>query len=310
MAVVSTSHRRVTVRRWLTFVAFVAPALVLYTGLVGYPVVTALSWSFFSWDGLRQGPFVALENYAVLFTVYPYGTEIRGAVVHNVAFFLGTLLFAVAVGLVLALLLYRVTFAKRLFQVIYATPFLISPIVIGYLWSLLLSPAFGPASAGFAELGLDWLARPWLGDTTTALPVVILIGCWQFVGFPVLLFGAALAGVPTDCLDAAAVDGAGWFRTHWSVTMPLLTPALGIVGILIFINTFNVFDLVYAIGGSTGSPAGALDVLTLLFYRAAFGGAENSIGISSALSVMLFVFVFAFSFAANALLQRREASLT
>jgi raffinose/stachyose/melibiose transport system permease protein len=284
--------------------------MLVYSTLVAYPVITALGWSFFSWNGLQRNEFVGLDNYRALFDTYPYDTQLLTAVYHNTAFFVGTSAFEYTIGLGLALLIFDFSRGRRFFQIIYSTPYLISPIIIGYIWSLLLSPAFGPASAGFKDIGLNWLARSWLGDPGTALPVTILISCWQFVGFPILLFGAALAGIPQECLDAAAVDGAGWLRRHLYITIPLLTPALGVVGILTFINTFNVFDLVYALGGSNGAPVGSLDVLGLLFYRVAFGGGSNSVGVSSALSVMLFGFVFLFSFAANKWLQSRSRSLS
>lgn len=193
---------------------------------------------------------------------------------------------------------------------LYSTPYLVSPLVVGYLWTLMLSPVYGPINGLFEGLGADALARPWLGDPNTALLSVILINAWQWAGFPMLIFGAALGGISQDYVDAARIDGAGRWGAFRYVTFPLLTPAVGVVTILSFIGAFNVFDLIYALGGSTGGPGGAFDMVVPLFYRLAFGGGTNAIGVSSALAVMLFVMVFGGSLLMDRALRRREARLS
>jgi len=141
--------------------------------------------------------------------------------------------------------------------------------------------------------------------------VVILVNAWQWVGFPMLLFSAALASIPDEYADAARVDGASSWQAFRHVTLPLLAPAIGTVSVLTFVGNFNVFGLVYAMGGSTGNPAGATDVLGLLFYRTAFqSGGVNGIGQSSALAVLMFVFIFGTSVAATRYLRRYARSLT
>ena len=105
-------------------------------------------------------------------------------------------------------------------------------------------------------MGLGSLGVPWLGDPSTALWVVVLVSAWQWVGFPVLLYGAALGGVPEELSEAARVDGAGHWQTFRSITFPLLVPAIGTVSVLTFIFAMEAFALPYALGGSTGNPAG------------------------------------------------------
>ena len=141
-------------------------------------------------------------------------------------------------------------------QTLYAMPYLVSPIVIGYLWTLLLSPTFGPVNQLLTQIGLDSWALPWLGDPKTALWVVILVSVWQWIGFPVLLYGAALGGVPEELTEAARVDGASHRQAFFKITLPLLVPAIGTVSVLTFIFAMEAFALPYAFGGSTGNPAG------------------------------------------------------
>jgi raffinose/stachyose/melibiose transport system permease protein len=290
---------------------FLTPALVLYSVFVVYPLLTALEYSLFDWHGTGRGAFVGLGNFNQLFRTYPTNLQLGRAFLHNGAFFVGTMLIQNTLGLAFAVLLHRGRRGKRFLQAAYTTPYLVSPLVVGYLWSLILNPIFGPLNNLLRAVGLGSLALPWLGDPDTALPVVIGVNAWQWVGFPMLLFAAALAGIPAEYADAARVDGASPWQAFRRVTLPLLTPAIGTVSVLTFVGNFNIFGLVYAMGGSTGNPAGATDVLGLLFYRTAFqSGGVNGIGLSSALAVLMFIVIFGTSLVATRVLRRRTEELT
>ncbi|RJL32897.1 carbohydrate ABC transporter permease [Bailinhaonella thermotolerans] len=296
--------------RWRVLAVFILPALVLYTIFIVYPLVSAFRFSFSEWKGTLEVGFAGLGNYRDLLTIYPYDEQLWRAFGHNAVFFVGTMLIQNTVGLLFAVLLFRYTRGKRTLQAAFTTPYLVDPLVVGYLWSLLLSPTFGPVNAALEAAGLESWALPWLGDTRTALPIIILVNAWQWVGFPMLLFSAALAGIPAEYHEAARVDGASSWQAFRRVTLPLLTPAIGVVSVLTFIGNFNAFGLVYAMAGSTGSPAGSTDVLGLLFYRVAFreGGLE-AIGRSSALAVLMFVFIFGVSMLASSYFRRKERAL-
>ncbi|WP_285705426.1 sugar ABC transporter permease [Microtetraspora sp. NBRC 16547] len=305
-----TGAGRRYVPRWRVLAVFLLPALLLYSVFMIYPLVSALDYSFFKWRGIRQMGFAGLDNYRDLLSIYPYDQQLWRAFAHNALFFVGTMVIQNTVGLLFALLLFQYGRGRRFLQAAFTTPYLVDPLVVGYLWSLLLNPTFGPVNALLEAVGLDSWALPWLGDTRTALPIVILVNAWQWVGFPMLLFSAALAGIPAEYHEAARVDGASAWQAFRRVTLPLLTPAIGVVSVLTFIGNFNAFGLVYAMAGSTGSPAGSTDVLGLLFYRVAFveGGVE-AIGRSSALAVLMFVFIFGVSLLATSYFRRRERRL-
>jgi raffinose/stachyose/melibiose transport system permease protein len=289
---------------------FLAPALLLYSVFVVYPLFSALQYSVFDWEGTARRGFVGAQNFVDLFTTFPLDEQLVRAFGHNLVFFLGTMLIQNTLGLTFAVLLHRRRITKRLFQTFYTLPYLVSPLVVGYLWVLMLRPQFGVLNALFDAVGLESLSQPWLGDPDTALPVVILINAWQWIGFPMLLFGAALGAIPDEYDDAARVDGASAWQSFSRITLPLLLPAIGTVTVLTFIGSFNLFALVYAVGGSQGDPAGSIDVLGLVFYRTAFEGGLNAIGHSSALAVLMFIFIFGVAVAANRFLRRKEAELT
>jgi len=294
----------------LTGTAFVIPALILFSVFILYPLITALSYSFFSWKGTLRGDFIGLENYITIFTQPPFDEALPNAFSHNLLLFAGAMVFQNSIGLLLAVVLHKIGPMKRLFQTMFTLPYLVSPLVVGYLWSLMLSPLFGPVNVTLKAIGLEELALPWLGDPTTAIWAIVFITAWQWIGFPMLLYGAALGGIPDEVNEAAQIDGARGVKKFRLITLPLLLPALGTVTILTFIGAMEAFPIPYAIGGSTGSPAGATDVMALLFYRTAFeSGDVGSIGTSSALAMLLFLFIFGVAVALRALLARGERKI-
>jgi raffinose/stachyose/melibiose transport system permease protein len=295
--------------RWRTASAFLAPAFVLYTLFMIYPLFSALQYSLFEWRGTAQGAFVGLGNFVELATRIPLNSHIVRAFGHNAAFFVGTMLVQNTLGLLFAVLLFRSRRGKRFLQIAFTMPFLVSELVVGYLWTLILNPTFGPVNELLRTIGLDGLALPWLGDPATALPIVILTNAWHWIGFPMMLFGAGLVSIPEEYEQAARVDGANAWQAFRRVTLPLLTPVIGTVSVLTFIGNFNVFGIVYAMGGSDGGPGGSTDVLALLFYRTAFDGGVDAIGVASALAVVMFAFIFGVSLLANAALRRHEERL-
>jgi raffinose/stachyose/melibiose transport system permease protein len=278
---------------WPVIGAFLLPGLILFAVVYAYPVVTALSYSLFEWRGIARGPFVGLDNFISLMGLQPYARQFLDATANTGIFFLGTLVVQGVAGMLLALALNRRIRGRRFFQTLYSVPYLMSSLVIGYMWTLILAPRWGTLNAVLEAVGLDLLSRPWLGDPRTILPVVILINGWQWVGCAVLIFGAALAGIPHEHIEAARIDGAGYWQIVRSIQLPQLLPAFQVFTVLIFIGAFNAFDLIYAVGGSSGGPGGAADVLGTLFYRVAFGNNLNALGMSGAMSVVMFVLILA-----------------
>ena len=289
---------------------FLLPAAALFAVFILVPLVQAIGYSFFTWQGAHRIGFAALSNYTALFTQRPYKDEVMPALGHNLLLFAGAMVFQNSVGLVVAALLHRFNRLRRLFQTLYTLPYLVSPIVIGYLWSLLLSPLFGPVNNLLKQVGLGDLAHPWLGDPRTAIWMIALITAWQWLGFPILLFGAAMGGIAPELDEAASIDRATGRQRFLHITLPLLTPAIGTIAILTFIGAMESFPIPFAIGGSTGNPAGSTDVMSLLFYRTAFeSGSGGYIGVASAIATLLFLFIFGVALVARRLMDRIERGL-
>lgn len=290
--------------RWVAF--FCLPALLLFSALIVYPMVTVAWYSLHSWVGTKNLGFTGLRNYSSLLNQYPLNQQWPRALWHTVIFFIGAMLIQNVISLTLAVVLFRNPAGKRVLQTLISIPYLISPLIVGYIWTLILSPRFGPLNALLSALGHDSWAKPWLGTPSLALPILILVNTWQWVGGPMLIFGAGLAAIPAELEEAASIDGANRWDTFWRIRLPLLVPSLGVVTVTTFIGAFNTFDLVYALGGSNGGPGGAMDVLALVFYRTAFNGGGDSIGTSSAYAVCLFIMIFGVAFGLDRFLRSLE----
>ncbi len=295
---------------WPTIIAFLLPAFVLYAVFMVWPLIQSMYFSMYEFKGLSREGFVGLDNFKELFTRYPLNEQLPRAFMHNIAFFVGTMAIQNTMGLLFALLLYGSRKGKRFFQTVYTTPYLISALVVGYLWSLMLNPLFGPVNQILKAIGLDALAHPWLGDPATALPAIILVNAWQWMGFPMLLFAAGLANISEEIREAARMDGATRWQLFRKIELPLLTPVIGIVTVLTFIGNFNAFGIVWSLGGVDGGPAGSTDVLGLVFYRTAFRGGIDAFGLASALAVLMFFFIFGISTIALKKFRKVEDQLT
>jgi raffinose/stachyose/melibiose transport system permease protein len=177
-----------------------------------------------------------------------------------------------SIGLALAALLSLPRLrGAAIYRTLLFLPTMLSVVIIGFIWQLILSPLWGISKGFLTTFGLGSLFAPWLGQEGTALITVSLISVWQFVGIPMILIYAALINIPDDLIDAATVDGAPPFYVFWVIRLPLVYPTLGVVSILTFVGNFNAFDLIYAMKGAQAGPNGATDILGTFFYRTFFG---------------------------------------
>jgi raffinose/stachyose/melibiose transport system permease protein len=269
------------------------PGILLIVIFTSIPAFTTLSYSFFQWTGFTRGAFAGLENFHKLFT-FPFRGQFLSALRHNTLVFIGIYLIQTAGGIFLAYSLYQLRRGQRFFRTVAFFPVIFSLVIVGYMWQSLLNPFNGPINIIISKLGIDSGSLLWLGDTKTALPTMVFINLWRWVGFPTIIFLAGLNAINTEYLEAAKIDGASDAQVFRKIMFPLLAPSMTIVSVLTFIGAFEWFDLPFILGGSNGNPEGAADTLALMFYRLSFGSADsiaNQVGVGSALGVVIFVIV-------------------
>lgn len=249
---------------------FLAPAVLIYSLFMVYPLLDSLRLSFFN---IRQNQevFAGFQNYVTLFTDSNYAPRFWGALKNNFVFFAVHMLVQNPIGLLLASLLAEKGRLRGLYRTVLFMPTVLSVVIIGFIWQLILNPLWGVTESILEAVSLGNLFQPWLGQPDTALVTVSLISVWQFVGIPMILFYTALIGIPDELIEAAHVDGASGWHIFWHIKFPLILPTVGIVGILTFVGNFNAFDLIYTMKGALAGPEFSTDIMGTLFYRTFFG---------------------------------------
>ncbi|HEY1013341.1 MAG TPA: sugar ABC transporter permease, partial [Herpetosiphonaceae bacterium] len=238
------------------------------------------------------GSFVGLENYRKLLTDAQWAPFFWRALRNTAVFFVIHMLVQNPIGLLLAALLdARVLRGRAVYRTLLFAPTILSFVIVGFIWQLILSPLWGIAPNLSKMAGIAY--KPWLGLEGTALPAISLISVWQFVGIPMLLFTTALLAIPTELVEAARVDGANAWQVFWRIKFPLILPTVGMVSILTFIGNFNGFDLIYTVKGALAGPNFSTDVLGTFFYRT-FYGFQLQLGnyaMGTTIAVMMFLII-------------------
>ncbi|MCA0172244.1 carbohydrate ABC transporter permease [Bacillus sp. RAR_GA_16] len=299
-------------KRW-TIHLFPIPALLIYGLFIVYPLFAALTYSFFDWKGIVRGEFVGLKNFKDLFTLEPFSSLFWGAFGHNVLYFVLQMIFQNGLAFILAYIIYKKVKGSEFLKIAYFLPRLLSVIVVGFLWKLILNPNYGALNVILEKLGLEQLQKAWLGDPDTALISIILVNCWYGIGFGVLIFLAGLQSIPKELFEAGKLDGADGLSMIRKIVLPLMVPSFMIMTVLTFIQSFEAFELVYAMQGSQGEPYHSTDTLAIYFYRLAFGGSAGgsttAVGLGSALAVVLFLFISFFTALYLRYMQKKQVDM-
>jgi raffinose/stachyose/melibiose transport system permease protein len=250
---------------------FLAPAVIIYTLFMVYPLLDSLRLSFFTTNAQNQEIFSGLKNYVTLFTDSNFAPRFWNALRNNLVFFAIHMLVQNPIGLLLAGLIASGGWGRRFYRTVIFMPTVLSVVIIGFIWQLILNPLWGVTESILKAISLGQLFKPWLGLPEYALITVALISVWQFVGIPMILFYTALIGIPDELTEAARVDGASGWATFWRIKFPLILPTVGIVGVLTFVGNFNAFDLIYTMKGANAGPDFSTDIMGTFFYRTFFG---------------------------------------
>ncbi|MEZ5867883.1 carbohydrate ABC transporter membrane protein 1 (CUT1 family) [Defluviimonas denitrificans] len=256
--------------RWHIFV-FLAPAVAIYTAVMIVPIVNTLRLALYTRVD-QDRVFAGLDNFRTLFFDPLWAGHFWNALGNNFWFFLIHMLVQNPIGIALAAILShpRLRFAALYRSAIFV-PTILSFVIVGFAWKLILSPIWGIAPSMLDAVGLKSLFAPWLGREEYALTTLALISVWQFVGIPMMLIYAALLSIPDEILEAGEVDGITGMAAFWKIKLPLILPSIGIISILTFVGNFNAFDLIYASQGALAGPDFATDILGTFMYRTFFG---------------------------------------
>jgi multiple sugar transport system permease protein len=262
-----------------------APMVVVLAALTIYPFLANLWYSLRAFDltqPFKQG-FVGLNNFSVVLT----GSGFFHALVLTVLFVAAALALELIIGFLVSLALWRPLRGSRIFTTLLILPFGLTPVALALAWRLLFNASGGGINVLLSNLGLPPL--DWTASEQLALPSLIVVDIWQWTPFVVLILLAGLMALPKEAFEAAAVEGAGFWRSVFYVALPLLRPLILVVVLFRGIDLFRTFDTFWVI--TAGGPGNATETLNLLLYRTAFQNLNFGRAAALALIMLLIVLV-------------------
>jgi ABC-type sugar transport system permease subunit len=279
-------------------VPFLAPGLLVIVVFFLVPAVMTVRLSFLNWYGTFQtSVFVGWQNYLGLLSDRLFLQSVRNTFVY----FGLSLVLLFPIALFLAWALGRVKRGRSFYQFMIFAPAVLSVAVVGVMWKFILNPNFGLVNEILRAIGLGSLARPWLGDPSTAMLGIVVTIIWHGIATWIILLMAGMDRIPPELAESARVDGASEWQVYRRITLPLLWPVLSTLLVLWFIQAMQAFAFIYVM--TQGGPAGATEVMGTYLYRVAFEGRMFSAG--AAMAVVMTLIVLLVSVLGNRLLRRQ-----
>lgn len=267
------------------FLAFcLIPTFILFAIFTLYPLFSGLYYSFFDWSGSSQNKdFVGLANYIKL---------VKDAIIPNTIIHDYFLVATKVIGIMVMALFFAVALTQLkikeapFYRIVFFFPNIMSVVVIGILWTFIYNPNLGLVNSGLEFIGLESLAKPWLGDEEWALPSLVLPSVWAGIGLFMLLLMGGISNVSKSYYEAAELDGASEWQQFWKVTLPLIWPQVKISILYIVITTLNgSFIIVQVMTG--GGPNNATHVMGSYLYQQAF--VQYNFGYGATIGVMILI---------------------
>ena len=272
-------------RNNLVAYSFIAPNLIGFCVFTLGPIIFAFALAFMSWDGNNPIQFVGLDNFLAL----KEDTRFKAAFINTIIYAVTTVPLTLAAALGLAIILNQKVKGRDIFRTIGFFPYVASLVAVAAVWNMIFSPGAGVVNVLLTNLGVgrEYLPK-WAADPDWAMFTVVLFSVWKSMGYYMVIYLAGLQGIPSDLYEAGSIDGANALQKFWYITVPQLRPTTFFVVIMLTINCFKVYDLIYMI--TQGGPGTSTLVLVYHVYQTAFVTGSDY-GYASAISMVLFLMV-------------------
>jgi multiple sugar transport system permease protein len=278
----SPGKRRRQISKNVVAYSFILPNLLGFALFTLVPIVFSMVLAFTEWDGANDITWVGLENFRDMQEDKTFDIAL-----HNTLWYVtGTVPLTMACALGLAVLLNQPIRGRSIFRTIYFFPYVSSIVAVAVVWNMLFYPSAGPVNEFLRTVGVENPPR-WSASIEWAMPTVVLASVWRGMGYYMVIYLAALQGIPAILYEAAEIDGANAWQKFRFITVPMLTPATFFISIMLTISSFKVFDLILVM--TNGGPGRATNVLVIHAYNTAFR--QFKFGYSSAIAMVLFALV-------------------
>lgn len=260
------------------FWIFVMPCLFALTVVVIIPFLIGIYYTFTNWNGASpEYNFVGISNYLGLIKDTQFLYAFKITCIYTIA----SVVTINIIGFVLAYIVTRNLKTKNFLRTGFFMPNLIGGLILGFIWQFLFNSVF--TSIG-GNMGSKILSTSMLQDSNTAMIAMLIVSAWQYAGYIMVIYIAALENVPSDLLEAAAIDGATQAQSFKNITIPMVMPAITVCLFLTIANAFKTFDLNFSL-----TPLKTTEMLSLNIYKEAF--VSNNMGIGQAKAIIFFIFV-------------------
>jgi multiple sugar transport system permease protein len=292
---------RESVREAFVGYAFVALPIASFLIFFMYPLGYAIYISFFEWGALGKIESVGLGNYRDIFDDFLFGKALK-----NTLYYAAVVVPAqMALGLGLAVIVNQALRFRTFFRAAFYFPSVAGSIAITAVAAYILS-SDGILNAGLSAVTGGDYNDPWFGQSSTALESIMALNIWTTSGTMMLFYLASLQSIPTDVYEAAAIDGAGAWRTFWKITFPLLKPGHFFVAVVSVIGSLQVFDQAFFVSAGSGGPNYSTMTIVLYLYNTAIEGVR--FGYASAIGIILFAIIFTLTLIQRLLFGRAEVA--
>ena len=277
---------------------FVLPALICFAAIKLVPAVSGIFYSMTNWNGLNPHfRFIGFENFRTLFT---NDSDFWKSMAFTLKYVIAAVVLMNFVALFLAILIENLTRGKGVFRTIFYMPNMISMIIGGFMWQFIFNQVLYQLSQ---NPGLGFLDQPWTSNSNFAFVAILVVATWGGAGYLMVIYIAAIQGIPQTLNEAAVIDGAGSFQRFRHITIPMIRQAFTICFFVTLNNAFQVFDVVYSLTG--GGPGRDTQVVAINIYEEAFAR-NNRFGYATAKSTILFLVILVITFFQLRLMKNRE----
>ena len=285
-------------RAW--YCLFVLPLVIVFCIIVIIPFVIGIGYSFFKWDGLpiHEKVFVGFSNYARLFS----DTRFMSSAVHTIIFTLIAVVLINVLGLAFAMFVTTKLKTRNVARTMLFMPYLIGGLILGYIWKFILGEGMKTIVENF---GLENIFFNWLTDKKMALVALIIVATWQMAGYIMIIYITGIQGIPDEVVEAASVDGAGFWQTFFHIKFPLIMPSFTICLFMTLSNCFKIFDTNLSLTG--GGPNNATEMFAMNIYNEIFK--LNNYGYGQAKAILFFIVVACITLAQVSITKKKEVAM-
>lgn len=287
-------------RENLSLLLFVAPAFIVYFIFKLYPTFSGIYYSMTSWNGLSKSKqFAGVDNYIEIFS----DTNFWKSMIFTSKYVVVMLIVANVLALTLAIGIESRSKGRGFFRTLFCMPNMVSMIIGGYMWNFIFTKVLYYMADNW---GFTFLDKSWIGDPKYAFIAIVIVSAWGIVGYLMIIYMAALQGVPQHLIESASLDGATTWQRFWKITLPMIRHSLTICIFWTLNSMFQVFDVIYSLTG--GGPGRATQSVAINIYQEAFTG-NIRYGYATAKSMVLFLIILIITALQLAVMKRKEQEL-